>query len=272
MKETFYRIPASINFRLALLSDLHNRSYGAIIRSLRRRHPDLILVTGDLLVGYRPKGDQLIMESQKHVLPFLRACVQLAPTYVSLGNHEWIVCDEDLDLIRSTGAVLLDNNWVRVGGFVIGGLTSGFVADYRKLRARIGGRYPVKQKAGRMSEMPPETAWLDAFEQQEGYKILLCHHPEYWTLRKPYLARRRINLVLSGHAHGGQIRLFGRGLFAPAQGFLPKYTAGIHKGQYGRLVISRGLANTSWPIPRLGNPPEIVYLDLKQKRRRQVVL
>ena len=263
MKETLYTIPAPVSLRLALISDLHNRSYGAIIRSLRRRHPDLIMVTGDLLVGYRPEGDQLIMESQKHVLPFLRACVRIAPTYVSLGNHEWIVCDEDLDLIRSTGAILLDNSWIRFGGFVIGGLTSGFVADYRRLRARIGGRYPVKQKAGRMSELPPDADWLAEFEQQKGYKILLCHHPEYWSLRAPYLARRRIDLILSGHAHGGQIRLLGRGLFAPGQGCMPKYTAGMHKGRYGRLVISRGLANTSQPIPRLWNPPEIVYIRLK---------
>ena len=267
MKETFYTIPAPVSLRLALISDLHNRSYGVIVRSLRHRKPDMIMITGDLLVGYRPEGDQLIMESQEHVLPFLRACVRIAPTYVSLGNHEWIVCQEDLDLLRSTGAALLDDGWIRKGGLVIGGLTSGFVTDYRKLRAKSGdGRYPVKQKAGRMSQLPPDADWLDEFEQQEGYKILLCHHPEYWSLREPFLARRRINLVLSGHAHGGQIRLFGRGLFAPGQGFLPGYTAGQHKGRYGRLIISRGLANTSWPIPRLGNPPEIVYIRLKKHK------
>lgn len=270
MKETVYRIPGGISCRIALLSDLHNRPYSAVLRSLRRRRPDLIAVTGDLLVGYRPKDNQLIVKSQEKVLPFLRACVAIAPTYVSLGNHEWVVCEEDLDLIRSTGVTLLDNSWVAGDGIAIGGLTSGFVVDYRKFRARwmraTGQlrRYPKRRRAGRMSELQPDAAWLKEFEQQEGVKILLCHHPEYWSLRVPYLKRRRIDLVFSGHAHGGQIRLFGRSLFAPAQGFLPKYTGGVHTGPHGRLVISRGLANTAPLIPRIGNPTEIVYVLLTQ--------
>lgn len=268
MKETVYRIPSSVHRRIALISDLHNRPYSAVIHSLKRRLPDLIAVTGDMLVGYRPKDDRLIVKSQKYVLPFLRACAAIAPTYVSLGNHEWIVCEEDLDLVRSTGVTLLDNSWVEADGIVIGGLTSGFVVDYREFRTRrmrLTGylqRYPKKHRSGRMSELQPETAWLEEFEQQEGVRILLCHHPEYWKLRVPYLNRHRIDLVFSGHAHGGQVRLFGQGIFAPAQGFFPKYTGGVHKGPHGRLVISRGLANTVKLIPRIGNPTEIVYVQL----------
>ena len=64
------------------------------------------------------------------------------------------------------------------------------------------------------------------------------------------------DLILSGHAHGGQIRLFGRGLFAPGQGIFPKYTSGIH----GSMIISRGLSNTGGMIPRLFNRREIVYI------------
>ena len=274
MKETVYRIPSSVHRRIALISDLHNRSYSAVIHSLRRRRPDLIAVTGDMLIGYRPKDDRLIVKSQKYVLPFLRSCADIAPTYVSLGNHEWIVCEEDLDLIRSTGVTLLDNSWVAAEGIVIGGLTSGFVVDYRKFRRRrmrasgLPQRYPKRRRSGRMSELQPETAWLREFEQQEGVKILLCHHPEYWSLREPYLNRHRIDLVFSGHAHGGQIRIFGRSIFAPAQGFLPRYTGGVHMGPYGRLVISRGLSNTVRLIPRIGNPTEIVYILLTGSENR----
>ena len=278
MKETVYKIPSSVKRRIALLSDLHNRSFKAVLRSLRRRQPDLIAVTGDLLVGYRPKDNQLIVKSQKKVLPFLRACADIAPTYVSLGNHEWVVCEEDLELIRSTGVTLLDNSWVAADGIVIGGLTSGFVVDYRKFREcrrRATGqlqRYPKRRRSGRMSELLPDAAWLDEFEQQEGVKILLCHHPEYWSLRAPYLRQCRIDLVFSGHAHGGQIRLFGRSIFAPAQGFLPRYTGGVHKGPHGRLVISRGLANTVRLIPRIGNPTEIVYVLLTGSDKRENTL
>ncbi len=263
MKETVYRIHSSAHRKIALISDLHNRPYAEVLHSLRHRHPDLIAVTGDLLVGYRPKDNRLIVKSQKYVLPFLRACAAIAPTYVSLGNHEWIVCEEDLELIRSTGVTLLDNSWVEAGGIVIGGLTSGFVVDYRKFREKCGGeRYPKRRRSGRMNELQPDTAWMKEFEQQEGVKILLSHHPEYWSLREPHLKRYRIDLVFSGHAHGGQIRLFGRSIFAPAQGFWPKYTGGVHQGPYGRLVISRGLANTARLIPRIGNPTEIVYVLL----------
>ena len=76
------------------------------------------------------------------------------------------------------------------------------------------------------------------------------------------LRDRNIDLVLSGHAHGGQIRLLGRGLYAPGQGILPAYTGGLHSGPHGKLLISRGLSNTALPVPRLFNPPEIVAADL----------
>ena len=100
--------------------------------------------------------------------------------------------------------------------------------------------------------------WLDDFERQPGYKILLCHHPEYVPR---YLQNRCIDLIVSGHAHGGQWRYYSRrrqewrGIYAPGQGLLPKLTEGIH----GNHVISRGLSNNT-PIPRLNNPPELVYI------------
>ena len=95
--------------------------------------------------------------------------------------------------------------------------------------------------------------WLDGFECQPGYRLLLSHHPEYWHR---YLRSRQIDLILSGHAHGGQIRLFGQGLFSPGQGLLPKYSSGIH----GNMIISRGLSNTGGVVPRLFNPTETVYI------------
>ena len=105
----------------------------------------------------------------------------------------------------------------------------------------------------------PQLDWLDEFEQQEGFRLLLCHHPEYYPL---YLRERKIGLIFSGHCHGGQWRFYSpihgetRGVFAPGQGLFPKLTSGIHDG---KLVISRGLCNTSF-IPRINNPTEIVYI------------
>ena len=104
--------------------------------------------------------------------------------------------------------------------------------------------------------------WLSEFERQKGYKILLCHHPEYWSLREPYLLSRRIDLVLSGHAHGGQFRFLGQGVYAPGQGWFPKFTSGVHGGPNGKLVISCGLSNPARTVPRIFNPTEVVYITI----------
>ena len=102
----------------------------------------------------------------------------------------------------------------------------------------------------------PDVKWLSGYTAKPGYKILLCHHPEFYpAIRKE--TGESMDIIVSGHAHGGQWRLFGRGLYAPGQGFLPRYTSGCH----GNMVISRGVANTA-SVPRLGNPPEIPVLKL----------
>jgi predicted MPP superfamily phosphohydrolase len=102
----------------------------------------------------------------------------------------------------------------------------------------------------------PDIRWIDRYIQEEGFKILLCHHPEYYNR---YLKEKNIGLILSGHAHGGQIRIFGRGLYAPGQGVLPKHDGGVFEN---RLVVGRGLANTAF-FPRFFNPCEIVTVDLE---------
>jgi predicted MPP superfamily phosphohydrolase len=75
------------------------------------------------------------------------------------------------------------------------------------------------------------------------------------------LCDRKIDLVLSGHAHGGQWRFLGQGILSPGQGLFPKYTSGVHEGRYGRMIISRGLSNPYKAVPRFGNPCELVYVE-----------
>lgn len=256
MKETVYSIPVSISRTIALVADFHNTDPDPIIRSLSDYQPDMIAIAGDFLVGYRPQYPGLVIEQQTNVLPLFNACVKVAPTYVSLGNHECMVCDEDIELLRSTGAVVLDNSWVEEGGIAIGGLTSAIVSNFRAFREGTGERYPYRERRPHGRNIQPELSWLDEFEAVPGYKILLCHHPEYYP---EYLFNRNVDLILSGHAHGGQVRLFGQGLYAPGQGWLPKYTSGVYDG---KLVVSKGLANTANPVPRIFNPIEIVYVNL----------
>ncbi len=255
MKTTTYKLNSpkiSGKLRIALVSDLHDRCADTVIEALRREKPDIIAVVGDLtsrldcIDGETPCCDNGHPISHSEAFRLLKAAVELAPTYYSLGNHELCghkyklnagrLCrEENLDIIKACGVTLLDDRFVKASnGTVIGGLTSGHTNK----------------------DLRPHTGWLEGFSAAEGFKLLLCHHPEYYP---KYLSKFDIDLILSGHAHGGQIRLFGRGLFAPGQGVLPKYTEGVHDG---RLVIGRGLANTGGLIPRLFNPRELVMIEI----------
>ena len=103
IRTRIWRIRAGLSCRIALLSDLHNADGTEALQRLAQLRPDLIAVTGDFFLGYHAlEGDDLL-RTQHNILPFLEGCVKLAPTYISLGNHEWMLDQEDLDMIRSTG-------------------------------------------------------------------------------------------------------------------------------------------------------------------------
>lgn len=260
MVETIYHVsaiaatgPADRKLSFALLTDFHNGDPEPVLRSLDKHRPDFICIAGDLVRGRRPEGEQLLDE-QKNILPFLRGCLGIAPTFMSLGNHEIILCDEDIGLIKETGVTLLDNEWVQWNGLAIGGLTSHQVLDHRAFRKAHPSRerYPRYEHDRQwVKRKEPDTEWLN--NTASGYRILLSHHPEYYPM-----VPKKIDLICSGHAHGGQVRFFNRGLYAPGQGWFPKYTSGIYDG---RLIVSRGLTNTAH-VPRINNPTEVVYVDL----------
>ena len=261
MVETIYNIPNIPS--LALLSDLHARPYEAVVSSLRRHRLDLICITGDFIFGAWPEDDASPLDTQKNVLPFLRFCASITPTFVSLGNHEWMLDEEDLETIQSTGAVLLDNDFttIQIAGkeVVLGGLTSAYVTKHRALAAHTidGRRYPRREQI--ITEHIPETEWLEKYSSASGLKILLSHHPEYFPM-----IPKEVDLVLSGHAHGGQWAYYSFrrkrmcGVWSPGQGLLPKWTKGVYEG--GRLVVSAGLSNTSW-VPRIFNSTEVVIIN-----------
>ena len=203
-------------------------------------------------------------------MPFLSGCAAIAPTFMSLGNHEWMVDEKDLAAITATGVTVLDNAWrsITVDGkeVILAGLTSGYVTDYRAFRTiqPAEPRYPRREAlygiGGVRAGHKPETAWLEKFAATDPSltHILMSHHPEYFPL-----VPKEIDLILSGHAHGGQLRMYNLfkrewfGLWSPGQGWWPKWTRGVYEG---RLVVSPGLSNTTW-IPRIGNPTEIVYIE-----------
>ena len=296
MVETFYHLNTPVN--LALLTDSHNIACDEILQSLENHRPQIILIAGDFIYGAVPiERNQLKMKQSQAAMFLLQECANIAPTFVSLGNHEWMLHPLDMEMILKTGAVVLDNDFVRITissnhnnhnlylssvekndisdsndsnqsetdqetDLCIGGLSSARVITYQRWRSALGisELYPDPSLAPadcnwtystKTSE--PDLKWLQEYQQQTAYKILLCHHPEYY---QKYLKGFDINLICSGHAHGGQWRVFNHGIWAPGQGFWPKYTSGVHDG---KLVISQGLSNPS-VIPRLWNPPEIVYM------------
>ena len=257
MRITHYTVPTeqpNMNMTAAVVADLHDRPYTEILSQLADIKPDAIFVPGDLCESL--EGEQ--GKHERHGFGFLAEAAKIAPTFYSLGNHEIGASHRQLrhpaappdrrgrvhptwrEAIRQTGAILLDEEFISWRGITIGGLGS---ALHRPDRT-------------------PDTAWLQRFAAQKGYKLLLCHHPEYYDR---LLRELDIDLVVSGHAHGGQWRICGRGVYAPDQGLFAKYTRGVHEG---RLVISAGVANSISPIPRFFNPREIVLVHLRSEETR----
>ena len=268
MIERVYSIAAPIhnNVTLAVVADLHNNNACEVVSSLKYFSPDYILVNGDLLqarIGKKSIYEHIPCSTQhlryaKNAIDFLEKAVKIAPVMLSTGNHELYLDKEDTALLGEMGVSFLDNTWIKEQEIVFGGLSSPYWL--------LAGSGTVKNKdehAGRWEIIYQnyDIEFVDRFEKQDGYKILLCHHPEIYEM---YLKERvGIDLILAGHTHGGQIRFFGRGIYAYGQSWFPKYTKGIYDG---KMIISAGLANTS-KIPRLFNPPEIVYVELGRQRK-----
>ncbi len=237
-KTELYSNKISRNYTFAVVADLHNRPYGKIVEKLEEICPDYILIPGDL--SHNLDKDDSLMESECG-LSFLPQAANIAKTFYSVGNHERRVSAECAEFIGKTGAVLLDNRTVVDGEITFGGLTTGLmVSKYIKTP-------------------PPDLEYLKEFSKEDGFKLLLCHHPEYYP---EYIRETDIDLTISGHAHGGQWRILGQGIYAPGQGIFPKYTAGLYEE---RLYVSRGLTNTAFPVPRIFNKTELAVIELKKK-------
>ena len=241
------RIPGAFTgFRIAQVSDLHNTEFGEgnekLIELLYQTDPDIIVLTGDL-IDSRQTDIEIALE-------FARQSVQISPMYFVSGNHEARVSEyEDLKMgLEEAGVIVLENEKVileQEGESItlIGLDDPSFKEDYL-----FGDAASVTQSA--LTELQNES---------DGYTVLLAHRPEQFDV---YIASN-IDLVFSGHAHGGQFRLpvIG-GLFAPNQGLFPKYDAGLFSQGNTTMVVSRGVGNSIIPI-RFNNRPEIIVVELE---------
>ena len=244
MKTTEYSLslPGAPELTMVFAADLHCRPHADALALLDQIRPDIIVSSGDMM--HNCEENRVDDSFNLPGLTFLAEAATRAPVYLSIGNHEKGMMAGNQEILAERGITLLDNEWVSVRGMHIGGLSSTIRCGYK-----------------RTDETPlPDTDFLTRFAAEEGFHLLLNHHPEFW----PALIRGSgIQLTLSGHAHGGQWHLFGRDIWSPGQGLFPQYASGIHRSDAGEtLIVSRGMANTVTLAPRFGNPTELVVIRL----------
>lgn len=242
------------NFSILQVSDLHNKRFGKnqhkLIEEIEKSKADIIVITGDLV-------DRRKYNLEK-AIEFIREAVKYAPVYYVSGNHEaWSgKYDEVKQALLEEGVIVLENesqlivkngNSIQICGVKDPAfLTSGYIdgTDTSELESNL-------------------KSWSD----DVVFKILLSHRPELFDIYKA----NNIDLVFSGHAHGGQFRIpFLGGLIAPNQGFFPKYSSGLYEDENTTMFVSRGLGNSIIPI-RLGNRPQLIKVILKSDNSAQKI-
>ena len=227
------KIPETFRgFSIVQISDLHDKSFGKgqsrLVKKIRGLSPDIIVVTGDIIDKRK--------NSMAGALSFMEQAVKIAPVYFVSGNHEenfaWRIpmyagfSDLGVKILLNEKTVLEKN---------------GRTINLWGLR-NLDGYIPcLKKIAG----------------EKDALNIVLSHRPDRFGIYE----KSGADLVFTGHAHGGLIRLFGRGLFAPNQGFFPKYTSDAYVRGGTTMVVSRGLGHALFP-QRFMNRPEIVEVVL----------
>ncbi len=236
---------SNLNIILALVTDLHNCDHTDLLSLLRSESPDAILCAGDILerhdeyssewTGARMDavinsiGKQNAMEkfmwfldrltertgratheNEDTAIRFLKQLPSIAPTFYSVGNHEWYFTDHDYQVFEEKRITLLDND--------------DCVAEIKEKQIRIGGlstRYDLE--------------WLRRYSRKDGYKILMCHHPEYYRKAIKNTDQDTFDLIVSGHYHGGQWRVFNRAVYVPRTGlFFERCGRAVRKTDHKR--------------------------------------
>ena len=232
-------------FRIAQVSDLHNAEMGKdnekLISMLVEAAPDIIVITGDIIDSRNTNVDV--------ALDFAEQAVKIAPCYYVTGNHEARV-DEYSDLkdgLIELGVTVLEDAKTEMvcsgESIVLVGVTDpSFETDYL-----FGDDETVLNS--KLNEL---------ISEEDGYVILLSHRPELFDT----YVENKVDLIFSGHAHGGQFRIpFIGGVVAPNQGVFPKYDAGIYSEGDTNMVVSRGVGNSIIPF-RINNRPEVILIEL----------
>ena len=238
--------------RMVHLTDLHNTQFGKnnakLVDKVTAQNPDIIIMSGDMFNEDDPNTDV--------VLSLVSDLSSVAPVYFGYGNHEkhWEkIHGQDLrPLLEQAGASVVDNDYVDL--------------EFKGTEIRIGGYmayYPVPHMSTNdEAQEALELAFAEDFENTDRLKILINHIPTGWVDWN-YVNKYPVDIVFSGHYHGGMIRIpiLDQGLYAPYVGLFPHFTKGVYAGQKATCILSAGLG-IEHHIPRFYNPPEIVVVDL----------
>lgn len=246
------RIPAEFDgYTIVQVSDLHNKEFGRgqhrIVSKIAEQTPDIIVITGDMIDSRNTDVGA--------ALDFARKAVSVAPCYYVPGNHENRIPEAYEQLktgLRECGVTILENQ------------AAELKRDDKSITL-MGVLDPIfnvgkTDAAGNIleDERTVMEGQLKNLDSRERFTILLSHRPEMLDVYEA----AGVDLVFTGHAHGGQWRLPGLGgIIAPGQGFFPAYTEGAHTAGDTTMYVSRGLGNSLMPI-RIFNRPELVVVEL----------
>ncbi|MBR2953779.1 MAG: metallophosphoesterase [Clostridia bacterium] len=230
-------------FKIAHISDLHNAEFGNdnkhLLSAIEQSSPDLIVITGDI-VDSRKTDIQIARD-------FINKAAQIAPVYYVTGNHESRVSEEN-----RIDSISLDKNITILHN-------KDVFLQKGESKIQIIGVDDPDYVSVTYSEYYMNYE-LDKYNDSKHFKVLLSHRPELFDV----YTNNNIDVVFSGHAHGGQFRLpFVGGLIAPHQGLFPEYDSGLYTKNNTNLIVSRGLGNSIFPF-RINNPPEIIIVTLNK--------
>ena len=242
---TSNRLPASFDhYKIVIVSDVHNAEFGVnnswLIRQIKKESPDIIAITGDLVDS--SKTDIEIAGKLVHQL------VEIAPCYYVTGNHEAWLGSQYQELEN----ILLDESVVTLHDNAV-----PLTKDHETIQL-VGLDDPDFTDRDASIQASMLESKINSMNLSGSYCILLSHRPEAFDA----YVTENMDLVLSGHAHGGQFRLpFVGGIIAPNQGLFPKYDAGMYSENNTTMIVSRGIGNSIIPV-RFNNRPEIVSVEL----------
>jgi predicted MPP superfamily phosphohydrolase len=240
--------PLFDNFKILQISDFHGKDFGSdqqyLVQLIRKCKPDIIVITGDL-IDRDNYDDKASME-------LVNAAVKIAPVYYVTGNHEWQSGKYLSSLkskLESAGVVVLsdENSKIKRGDEEISIVG---IDDF----THTG--WCENKEISVSSDVSKAMAGIPA----KDFRIFLAHRPEMINV----YAGSRSDLILSGHTHGGQVQIpYIGAIFAPDQGFFPKYASGEYRIKDSTLIISKGIGNSLIPL-RIFCNPEVVLVTLEK--------